>query len=66
MISFVVYFSTAQEERGFVAIEGDGQAAASFVGGPAIGPGTYRLEGDELLPIPPLENGADEPREGAG
>ncbi|MCL4768631.1 MAG: hypothetical protein KJZ80_20640 [Hyphomicrobiaceae bacterium] len=51
MISFVAYFSTAEEAEGFVVMNGHGSAPAEFTGGPEIESGTYRIEGDELVRV---------------
>lgn len=51
MISFVVYFSTAQDKLGYVVLDGHGTAQAEFTGGPTLQPGTYRVEENRLTLI---------------
>ena len=51
MISFVAYFSSAQDEDGFVVLNGHGSAEAEFTGGPEIQSGVYRVEGDGLVRV---------------
>lgn len=49
MTEFVAYFSTAQEQLGYVVLDGHGTSTSDFVGGPPLASGIYRLEGDELV-----------------
>ena len=51
MIDFIAYFSTAQDELGYVVLERHGTVPANFLGGPALPSGTYRLEGGVLVPV---------------
>ena len=51
MISFVAYFSSAQDEEGFVVMNGHGSAPAELSGGPEIASGTYRVEGNALVRV---------------
>jgi hypothetical protein len=59
MISFVAYFSSAQDEDGFVIMNGHGSAPAEFSGGPAIASGTYRVEGNTLVLVETESNSAE-------
>jgi len=49
MINFVAYFSTAEDQLGYVLLDGHGTAPAEFSGGPVLGPGTYRYNGADLV-----------------
>jgi len=56
MISFVAYFSSAQDEEGFVVLNGYGSAPAEFTDGPAVESGTYRVEGNNLVRVDTTSN----------
>lgn len=51
MIDFVAYFSTADDQLGYILLDGHGSAPAQFTGGPGLAHGTYRFAGDELVLI---------------
>ena len=54
MISFVAYFSSAEDEDGFVVMNENGSAPVEFTGGPALESGTYRIEGNQLVRVEPV------------
>ena len=60
MISFVVYFSTAQDQVGYVGRDGRGTVLNEFTGGPALGPGLYCLRGHELTLVLDIPTGIEE------
>jgi hypothetical protein len=51
MIDFVAYFSTAQDQVGYVIIDGHGNVAADAFAGPRLPEGTYRVEAGALVQI---------------
>jgi hypothetical protein len=53
MIDFVAYFSTAQDELGYIiAFDGYGTASADLLGGPPmLAHGIYRVQGGTLVKV---------------
>jgi hypothetical protein len=51
MIDFVLYLSTAQDQLGYVILDGHGTARGDFVGGPALPDGVYRVQDGSLIPV---------------
>jgi len=58
MIDFVAYFSTAQDELGYIVLDGYGTSAAEFIGGPSIAEGVYRVEDGNLVMVEDSHKGA--------
>ena len=58
MISFVAYFSSAQDEEGYVVLGDEGSAPAEFTDGPAIEGGVYRVEGNGLVRVETVSDSA--------
>ena len=56
MIDFVAYFSTAQDQLGYVLLSGHGTAQTGLLGGPAVPHGTYRVESGRLVFVPATPN----------
>jgi hypothetical protein len=51
MINFVSYFSTAQDELGYVVLHGYGTIESKLMGGPELAQGVYRLEDGVLVQV---------------
>jgi hypothetical protein len=51
MIDFVAYFSTAQDEVGYVVLDGYGTTDSDLTRGPELPNGTYRIENGVLVPV---------------
>ena len=47
--NFVVYFSTAQEELGYVTLGDNGSTQPLSIGGPPIPSGTYFVENGKIV-----------------
>jgi hypothetical protein len=51
MIEFVAYFSTAQDELGYVVLDGYGSADTELSGGTPLASGTYRVQDGVLMHV---------------
>jgi hypothetical protein len=51
MTEFVAYFSTAQEQLGYVLLDGHMVIETAVMGGPQLSPGIYRVEDGILVQL---------------
>jgi hypothetical protein len=64
MISFVVYFSTAEDAVGYVLLDGYGTAVCEFAGGAELQPGEYRVDQGRIVRVQtPRQDPQSNPRQ---